>query len=103
MRIPLVIFGAAMLAAPVARADVLVKNRDGHKHAIRIIHVVGRTSTEIPRGESLLISGSEEATAIQLEDKEGNAIGKPVKIADGDKVTIASDNIRCEHDPNATE
>lgn len=83
-----------LLAFPLsAEARILVRNRDHRAHGIRIFHVVGRTSTEIPRHGLLLIDGSEEATAIQLEDAHGEPLGAKVAIEDGDHITITRGEI----------
>ena len=79
-----------LAAAEVAHADVLVKNKDSRTRQLSISHKIGRTSTEIPGNGMLIISGSEEAIAVQLEDKDGNPIGKRVDITDGDRVTLKS-------------
>lgn len=77
---------AAMAAATVAKADILLENKDGHVCRIAVRHPTSTVTTEIPaRGFMVLSAG---ATSIQVRDKQGKDVGKPLDVEDGDRVTV---------------
>ena len=91
--VPLVVL--AVVAAPaVAHADILVHNLDGHTWELAVRHPDSTLDTEVPgHGYMVLADG---ASTVQLRDKEGNAVGAAVDVADGDKLTVKNGKIARE-------
>jgi hypothetical protein len=89
--------------APIARANVLVKNRDARPRQIRIGHAAGRTSAEIPGHSMFLITASEQAVSVQIEDRDGNPVGPKVSIEDGDGITILDGAIERKPRPESKD
>ena len=87
----LVAAGLAALPA-AASADIILKNKDGRSYEIAVRHSVSTTRTTVPARSYLIVT--EGAQTVQLRDGEGNPVGEPLEVADGDRLELSRGKLK---------
>ena len=88
--LPLAVLALVSLPA-IAHADILVHNLDGHTWEIAVRHPHSTLMTEVPKHGFMVLSDG--ASTVQLQDANGNAVGSPMDVEDGDKLTVKNGKI----------
>lgn len=100
-------FGIALVAAAgialpaVSHADLLLKNHDRRAYDIAVRYNVATSIQNVPSGTYIVIT--EGANSVQLRDKDGNPLGDPVEVGDGDRLYVKGGKLRVKKEVAAEQ